>query len=233
MMWENDFYEPSEFDEKVAEWKEILRDSVKKEYQEEMERLRKENQELSEIKNNWNDKVKELEREKESVKREADIAVGNAEKNAKRTRLYELLKPFLKTAYAAQYGYRYIHEKCNKCNKCDKDGYIHFKSPSGRDMTEQCECRERKRFYAPVEVEKFRLSQFITKYGILHEPEITFTYKCDKFSDGDEIDNFCSTLNIYKGQDFSMINCRSGIIFFDKKDAQAYCDYLNSREGFV
>lgn len=211
MMWEDDFYEPSEFDEKVAEWKEILRDSVKKEYQEEMERLRKENQELSKIKNNW------------------DVAVENAEKNAKRTRLYELLKPFLKTAYAAQYEYGYIHEKCNKC---DKDGYIHFKSPSGRDMTEQCECREKKPFYAPVEVEEFRLSQFITKYAI-HEPEIIFTYKRDKFSDGDEIDNFCSTLNIYKGQDFSMINCLSGIIFFDKKDAQAYCDYLNSREGFV
>lgn len=230
MMWEDDFYEPSEFDEKVAEWKEILRDSVKKEYQEEMERLRKENQELSEIKNNWNDKVRELEREKKSARRELDIAVEDAEKNAKRTRLYELLKPFLKTAYAVQYGYRYIHEKCNKC---DKDGYIHFKSPSGRDMTEQCECRERKRFYAPVEVEEFRLSQFIPKYGKLGDSKIIFTYKRDKFSDGDERDDFCSTSNIYDGQDFSMINHWSGIIFFDKKDAQAYCDYLNSKEEFV
>lgn len=222
--WDEDFYEPSEFDKQVEEWKELLRNSVKKEYQDEMEQLRKENQELREIKNSWSDKVRELEREKESAKRESNIAIKDAEINAKRTRLYELLKPFLQKAYAVQYEYKYIHEKCDKC---DEKGYVHFKSPSGRDMTEQCACRERKCFYFHIEVEEFELSQFITKYDKLSDFKIIYIYKRDKLSNGNEKDCFCSTSNIYNGQDFSIINRWSGMIFFDKEDIQKYCDYLN------
>lgn len=59
MMWD-DFYEPSEFDQQVEEWKEALKKSVKKEYMDEMERLRRENAELMDIKKNWSEKIHEI-----------------------------------------------------------------------------------------------------------------------------------------------------------------------------
>lgn len=41
-MYDEFYDEPSEFEIQIEEWKDTLRESVKKEYKEEMERLRKE-----------------------------------------------------------------------------------------------------------------------------------------------------------------------------------------------
>ena len=56
-----DYYEPSEFDEKVEEFKYYLRQSIKEETKNEIEKLRKENESLQEIKRNWDNLVKEYE----------------------------------------------------------------------------------------------------------------------------------------------------------------------------
>ena len=52
--WDDeDYFEPSEFDEKIEELKEELRNSVRQEIKDEVERLRKENEELRDIKDNF------------------------------------------------------------------------------------------------------------------------------------------------------------------------------------
>lgn len=52
--WDDgDYFEPGEFDEKIEELKNELRESVKKEINDEIEKLRKENKELQGIKRNF------------------------------------------------------------------------------------------------------------------------------------------------------------------------------------
>lgn len=61
--WDDgDYFEPSEFDEKIEELKNELRESVKKEINDEIEKLRKENKELQGIKRNFESVKKDFER---------------------------------------------------------------------------------------------------------------------------------------------------------------------------
>lgn len=216
----SDFYdydEPSEFEMQLDEWKETLRSEVKKEYQEEMARLKEENAKLMNIKNNWYEKVRELEQEKAKV----TYAIRTAGEEAKRMRLRELLEDFTKQAWGYKGNYEYIREKCNKC---DEGGYIHYKSPQGRDVKEECNCRKRIYFYSPIEAE---IVEFNGRKGY-ETIKIYFEYKRNNFDDDDR-DNYTLTTRIYNGEDFDSIESYFGMIFFDKEDCQRFCDYLNKK----
>ena len=51
-MWD-DYYEPTEFDEAMMEFKASIVDNVRQEIKNKIDRLEKENAELREVKNNW------------------------------------------------------------------------------------------------------------------------------------------------------------------------------------
>jgi len=211
----DDFYEPSEFEIQIEEWKDTLRESVKKEYKEEMDRLRKENAELRDIKNEWKERTAELERKKN----EMEMTISEAEKKAKKARLNELLEPLCETAYGYEYEYKYVRDKCDKC---DKNGYIHYKSPQGHDAKEQCDCRKKICLYHPVEAKIVRLAQYRNE----EKPSIIFRFIRSKDRDDDTI---CETKKIYRGQEFKDIDVWSGIIFLNKEDCERFCEYLNNK----
>ena len=121
-----DFYEPSEFDMLVDEWKEKLRDSVKEEYKAEMAKLRQENETLQDIKKNWDKKVRELQTEKEEVIRTKD----RIEREIKNQYFSEILKDVMEERWGISYEWEYLREKCDRC---DGDRRLHYKTPSGRD----------------------------------------------------------------------------------------------------
>ena len=214
----DDFYEDySEYNDLIYELKEALKKEVKDEIVQEMERLKKENEELADIKANWNAKVQEL----ENKKYEYEVAKRQAEDNAKRSRLRTLLKPLVKTAWGYKYEYRDLYPKCNKC---DEKGLIHFTSPQGKELTETCDCRRRICFHYPVEAQIVSLQD---KHGYDYDVNVVFEYN---YNDNDSYDSFKAVSDIYNGQDFSELNEYRGIVFFNKEDCQKYCDYLNQKE---
>lgn len=213
----DDFYdEPSEFDMQVEEWKDTLRECVKKEYKEEMERLRKENAELRDIKKNWQEKIGELETEKFKL----NAATRDAENKAKKARLRELLDVFTKQAWGIKYSYEYIHEKCDKC---DNNGYIHYKSPQGRDVKEECNCRRRVPIFSPQEAE---IVAFDDQNGKIKP---TFCYENN--NNNNEYDSYKKTKRVYAGENFEDIDTTYyGIVFFNKEDCERFCEYKNSKQ---
>lgn len=215
-MYDEFYDEPSEFDIQIEDWKNTLRESVKKEYKEEMERLRKENAELYDIKKEWKERIAELDRKKYEMEK----TILEAEKKAKKARLNELLEPLRETAYGYEYEYNYVRDKCNKC---DEYGYIHYKSPQGRDVKEKCDCRKKICVYHPVEAKVVRIAQ----YRYQKEPSIVFQFSRRT----EEIDNddICEAWEIYRGQEFKDINAWSGIIFLNKEDCERFCEYLNNK----
>lgn len=68
-MWD-DFYEPSEFEIMIEDFKEELRSSVKKEYIDRIEHLEAELARLKDIRDNYDEKVREL----NVAKQNAEIA---------------------------------------------------------------------------------------------------------------------------------------------------------------
>ena len=211
----DDWYEPSEFDFMIEELKEKLRESVKQEIKDEMDRLRTENALLQDIKENWDQKVQEL----DAVKREYENAKRNAVSDAKKMKLKELFSDSIRSAWFADYEYKYIRDKCGKC---DDKGYIHYKSPQGHECKEKCDCRTQILEFHPKEAE---ICNIIKKcYPPDYKPYIvTFDISRDKD------DEFRSTTTIYDGRPFDDVE-RYRTVFTDKGKCQEFCEWLNKKE---
>lgn len=129
---EEDYFEPGEFDEEIEDLKEKLRNSVKQETKDTIEKLRKENQELQSIKKNF----ESIKNDFEKKKHEYEIAMRNAEYKAKQSRLSELME----NNKVIVYGVESEHLYKKKCDKCDINRNIQITLPSGRVVDDSCKC---------------------------------------------------------------------------------------------
>lgn len=209
----DDFYEGSEFDRQIEEFKDALREDVKRETLEEIERLKKELAELRDFK----ERKDEIEKEYREKMREAKIAAAEAEQKWKNARLHTLLGEYLVGGFTV---------KCEfiqgpKCSKCDENRRIHFKSPSGRDMSERCLCDVSVKRYitVPIELYSIEAGKFSAKDN--------FVFSCYATEDyGD----YYYAKNIVSDLDHPEKIDTHSAMFLDKELCQKYCDWLNDRE---
>lgn len=110
-----------------------------KNLQDENNQLKAQIKELSHIKKNWDEKIKEI----------------------RHTRLKELLKDVQECAYLVDCKYEYAHVKCGKC---DDERKIHFKSPSGKELTEPCSCSCKVPRHFLCEIPIYKIETYI-RYG--------------------------------------------------------------------
>ena len=196
---DNDFYEPSEFDEKVDDLKSTLKQSVKKEFLDRMESLEKENAELQSIKQRMH--VIEWEHKEAQAK-------------ARKERLIELFGENMVTAW----GVNGVGKQRPKCDQCDVNRRINFKSPQGNDCSEYCECSTRDYIYEPEEYKLVKFSE-INRYETRY-----YKYYANE---RDSTEEYVETSNIYKdGNPFDKLNSYR-IVFLDKETCQKYCDWKN------
>jgi hypothetical protein len=121
----DDFYaEPSEFEMQIEEFKDGLMKSVKQEFLDEMERLKAENAELRVFKSRKN----EIEAERKKESHEHLLKLEDAERNAKKMRLSELMSE----NFLQGWGVESKGEKMPKCDKCDKHRRIKYTTPLGK-----------------------------------------------------------------------------------------------------
>lgn len=215
----DDFYEPSDYDIMIEELKEKLRESVKQEYVDEMNRLKDEVGRLSDIKKNWNEKCKEL----DDAKRDAERTKREALSQAKKMRLGELLNDYIIPAWGLQYDYKYLREKCDKC---DEDGRIHYKSPQGYDRTEECDCRKKVYVWTPVEAEIVEISR--NKWAGSDKVPYYVYFEWQVGTKGEYRDDFRRTTTFADDLEFEKVD-PFGMVFRDKEKAEAYCEWRNKR----
>ena len=231
-----EFWEPNEVDQATYEFTEILKKSVKKSILDEMESLKKR---IAELEDFAKDK-KKYDDEQSSLRRKLEETERSIKYKAAQMRLPEILKTLESPAWVADWDYEYAYPKCDKC---DKDRKIHFKSPSGRILEEECYCAKRMCNYTPVQgiMIKFKWNrdsenhdrynpegceiagarfEFIRpdtfKKTYVEGREESFMFECEKF---------------YNGESFEEVDKTYGRSYFRKlEDCQAYCDYRNKRE---
>ena len=214
---EENFFEPGEFDEKIEELKNELRESVKKEINDGIEKLRKENKELQGIKRNFESIKKDFEKKKD----ECDRAMRNAESRAKQTRLKELMEHFKFTLWAVDWEYQYK----KKCDKCDVHRRIQVVLPSGKTVDDECSCRVSKKVYRPKENVLYEFSE--------RNREFVAWYRA-KGDEGEEYfvedirAEYAKTI-VDHNKDFKEIEGKElrKVFFTTKEECQAFCDYLN------
>lgn len=100
MSWEDysDYYEPSEFDEKVEEFKDYLRESVKEETQNKINRLESENKRLRQENTELKAKNKTVESENKSLATD-DIITKLVTKNITKENVYKLIGSLFKKTF--------------------------------------------------------------------------------------------------------------------------------------
>lgn len=215
-MHDDEFYdEPSEFEAQVDEFKQSLLEAVKKEYVDEMERLRKENADLQEVKRN----LDQIKREYENKKREFEFGREELKREVRRERLSTLMEDFQVVMYKTNATY----VKPPKCDKCDDNRQIAYKTPLGKDAKESCDCNVSKTVYVPKEhyCSEFRLNRDGNSIGAWYKQvdDDGYTYNFSEFAD-----------TVYKeGMKFEDIDHRE-TFFKTKEECQRYCDWLNSKQ---
>lgn len=226
------FNEQTEFEEKIEEFKTILKSSVKGEIKEKISKLEKEVAEIAEIKKNW-EKIKT---EYEDKKEELENKIFNAEIEAKRARLTELFEACGMNVILYKAKMEYV--QLQKCDKCDNDRKIHFKSPSGRDCTEDCECATCLEKYKPEPhyLTEFRIGNYAPGFEKNKSPLIMWfaPYKSED-DDGYTYWGSNTAEHIFNGEDFNqLLEIPEYKLFFrTEKECQEYCDYRNKLNGIT
>jgi hypothetical protein len=136
-MYDDYFPEPREHEEEVTALIGAIRGAVKADIQNELDKLRKENAKLQEIKT----RMQDIDREHRRKISELEQAKSTVLQDVRRERLHTLMKNLGHEIFGITYNYVYGE----KCDKCDKNRYVHFKSPSDKDMYEECECKTNNR----------------------------------------------------------------------------------------
>jgi hypothetical protein len=219
MEWyEDDFYEePSEFDNAMEELKANLMKSVKEEYVSEMERLKAENLELQSVKSNF----EQIKNEYESKKFELERERRDLQSRVRRERLVDLLDDHKAIMFKA-FSKRVMPDKCDKC---DDYRTVHYTTPLGRKASEKCTCGAGKEVYYPNEFIRY-------EFRMNRDKNITAWYRqYNNNEDGFVSDHSIHADTIYssdmKFEDLSQYST----FFKNEEECQAYCDYLNTKEG--
>jgi hypothetical protein len=190
--------------EKLAELMGILRKNVDSDVQARLKLLEKENAELRK----YRDNVEEMRRKT----REMELIMANAELNAKKARLKELVAPFTVPAWTVEGKWEYIHEKCDLC---DASRLRHFTSPGGRAMSEPCQCAKQKYIHR---VEEIRLVDVCVSMN--SDRHIWFRYATSSSCDDEEL----HCVQLYSGEEFKPY---ASWLFLDRDKAQEYADWLD------
>lgn len=223
MWYDDDFYnEPSEFEMQLNELKENLSKSVKSEFLEEMERLRKENKNLQGIKEHF----EQIKRDYEKKKAECDRAICEAEQKAKHMKANELMERYRIFAWSTTWEYLY-GPKCDKCNKGRK---VEIILPSGTKVNDECECSRSKT--------KVMVPRRMVLYEIADRNRgIAAWYKaCGQKDDRYYMIDYASSVyakrTIEPGTSFDeveKIENQMEVLFTTEEECRAYCEYLNEK----
>ena len=219
---DDDFYgEPSEFEQQVEEFKASLRKSVKEEFLQRMADLEKENAALREFRDQRDSVLREYNQRVAKAEREAK----EAEAKWKNARLHQLLGDFLMTGWKASRDY----EQGPKCDKCDKNRYIHFKSPQGRDLQEECDCAKRHTRWHPEEATIARMD--VRKKNFRVDGKVDYRNRWYTVESDTELDRWESASEVY-GHDFDYANVNQyRAVFLHEEDCKRYCDWRNEQEA--
>jgi len=231
------YYEPSEVDQLVDEFKDKCREFLLPNIKEEINSLNKENSELKtkneeyrKRENEINSKERDLKYKEENLKREV-------EREFYQSNIGDTLKDLIEKSevwFAENRGF--TQEKCSLCNNERK---LVAKFKNGKTTTTDCECKTLKYTYVPESAElnfiKFAKKDnryqsdrnfYISKsYSPSKDYYDRNDYSYNEFSLCQVVEKFCDTIKeLHETKRYG-----TKIGFTTKNECQKYCDWLNEQ----
>lgn len=227
-----DYYEPSEFEEKMEELKKTLKESVKEEICNRIKELEEENMRLRGIKENWD----KLESEYKSMYVALEREKNSYKQSAAQMRLNQLFEATGMNVILYKPSGTYVYKP--KCDKCDDKRKIHYVSPQGRNCEENCMCADRYYKYVPSPqfLCEFRVNRYRNnnnKYPLM----MWFKEYRESNSDYDgytyDSSTYCTF--IYNGEDYEFVKTEHpyDVFFREELECLKYCDWLNAQNGIT
>ena len=195
---------------------EAIKENVKQDIKQEMERLRKENAELQQYKK----ERQEVENIKKWYESRLQTEVEAYKGELRTAKIKELFGDYIVIGWG-------VTRKITlppKCDKCDSERYIHFKSPSGKDLKEPCQCAHGKKTYHSLELHLIRINQG----DIFNGERRIFNYYAPRVHDSDDYRDVFD--RVYKGEPFEKIN-EWNVVFLNKEDCEKYCEWKMEQEA--
>lgn len=208
------FFGGDSFDKAIEDLIEL----TNKEKQEEIEKLKKENadlrKEIEDLGNEMEELTHKLLKEKNCIRKE--IALMN---------LSDLFGVNGNKLVRWKISCANVYKK--KCDKCNQNGEILFKSPSGKQYSERCECREPFKKYFPKKVVCINFNEFRAPSGTA----VSMTYQEENrgyslFRDPIICDNFSF-------KDIENVLHNPKLCFTSKTKCQRFCDYMNDKNNIT
>lgn len=190
---------------------EAIKENVKQDIKQEMEHLREENAELQQY--------KQERQEVENVKKWYESRLQTEVEAYKRELCTAKIKELFGDYIVIGWGVKQKITLPPKCDKCDEGRYIHFKSPSGKDLREPCQCANGKKEYLPLDLHLIRIRQD----NLFNGKRRIWNYYAPSVHDSDDYRDVFDW--VYKGEPFEKINAWWNVVFLDKETCEKYCEW--------
>lgn len=195
---------------------EAIKEGVRKDIKSEMERLRKENAELQQYKK----ERQEVEKIKKFYESRLQTQIEAYKRELRTAKIKELFGDDIVIGWG-------VKKKIilpPKCDKCDEGRYIHFNSPSGKDLREPCQCAKGKKEYYPIDLHLISIRQDDISNG----QRRTFGYYAPCVHDSDNYQDVFD--RVYKNEPFDMLNVYN-VVFLNKETCERYCAWKTEQEA--
>jgi len=232
------YYEPSEVDQLVKEFKDKCREHLLPNIREEIERLNKENGELRIKNEEYRKRESEINNKERDLKYKAENLKREVEREFYQSNIGDTLKDYIDKVevwFADNKGFK--QEKCSLCN--DKRKLV-ANFPNGKTTETNCDCSNLIHIFVPETSElslikfnkrdgryqsdrKFYLSRnYVPSKNSSYRDE----YSYNEFKLYQIVDEFNdSTIELHETKEY---NTKIG--FKTKEECQKYCDWLNTKK---
>lgn len=233
MSYDDFYYEPSESELYIEELKDKLKSEVKKDIINELNKLRKENEELKNIKNN----ISKLENKYKEKEYQLEREYKEKERTLMQKPLNELVKIIKEQYFYVTRPWKYI----KKCDKCNDNRNLELVDPYGRKHEIACVCKQHE--YKAFEVQEKYIGVIteISKRNNELMMWVDFSYskglsRDDYYISGTYFDKnklinkYEELINkISKNNIEEIINQRkyNDYLFVNKNDAEKFAKFLN------
>lgn len=231
------YYEPSEVDQLVEEFKEKCRDFLLPNIQEEIDHLNKENGELQRKNNEYKDRESEFKSKERDLKYKEENLKREVEKEFYASNIGNTLKDYIEKAevwFADNKGLP--QDKCLLCNN-DRKLVAKFKNKKTTQIA--CDCSRLVYKYVP-EISELSLIKFNKKdsryqsdrnfylsKSYTPSKDSSYDYSYNEFRLEHIVNEFNDDIKeLYKNKKYN-----TEIGFRTKEECQKYCDWLNNKNS--
>ena len=207
------------------------RQHLKKEVQEEIDNLKKENQALQDMKADYTafkQKERELEALKSKLERDYQLKCESLESDFARKQIEDILRPVIGSLIKPMYSINRKTVLREKCPLCDDKRQYTLLTPDGEEHIVYCKCNSYKDVFSVEKPDYFQIYMKVDKDS--HQKDLASTLimrHIDPY--GYEIYNEVKNI-VEKFDENNPPKHYSNALFCFFEEAQKYCDYLNSLE---